>query len=348
MNCNPGVVSGGPCVSVVIVNYNGKTLLKECLDALRAQTLRDFEVILVDNNSTDDSVAFVRAGYPEVTIIRNQENLGYGGGNNAGIKAARGRFTAFLNNDTEVDSRWLEQLVGPAERDAAVGMCASKILNYYDRSVLDNTGLLMYRDGIARGRGRLERDEGQYEREEEIFFPSGCACLYRREIFEQLGDFDEDFFLYVDDVDMGLRARLGGWKCIYAPQAIVYHKYSATTEAYSPLKALLIERNRIWVMIKCFPRAMILTSLFHTLLRYALQGYGMVRGRGAGSRFVKSGSALGGVAILLRAYAAAFRKYGSMMVKRKRIMSLRKVTDTDFRAWFVRYGIGAAELALKD
>jgi len=341
-------VSAEPSVSVVIVNYNGRALLKECLDSLGAQTLKGFEVILVDNDSTDDSVAFVMAGYPGVTVIRNPTNLGYGGGNNAGIRAARGKYAVFLNNDTEVDSRWLEQLVGPAERDASVGMCASKILNYYDRAVLDNAGLLMYRDGIARGRGRLERDAGQYDREEEIFFPSGCACLYRREIFEQLGEFDEDFFLYVDDVDMGLRARLGGWKCIYVPSAVVYHKYSATTEAYSPLKALLVERNRIWVMIKCFPWSMILASLFHTLLRYSLQGYGMVKGRGAGSRFVKSGSALGGVAILLRAYADAFAKYGIMMAKRRRIMSLRKVDNAAFREWFRRYGIGAAELALKD
>ncbi len=337
-----------PSVSVIIVNYNGRALLGDCLDSLGAQTMKDFEVILVDNNSADDSVTFVQERYPGVTIVRNRANLGYGGGNNAGIRISRGNYAVFLNNDTEVDARWLEQLVKPAEKDPAVGMCASKILNYYDRGQLDNTGLLMYRDGIARGRGRLERDVGQYDREEEIFFPSGCACLYRREIFEQLGEFDEDFFLYVDDVDMGLRARLGGWTCIYAPTAIVYHKYSATTEAYSPLKALLVERNRIWVMLKCFPWPMVLTSLFHTLLRYALQGYGMVRGRGAGSRFVKSGSALGGVTVLLRAYASAFRKYGTMIAKRKRIMSLRKVTNSAFRGWFKKYGIGAAELALKD
>ena len=341
-------MNAAPLVSVVIANYNGRGLLQECLDSLRRQTLRDFEVILVDNNSTDGSVAFVEEAYPDVTIIRNRANLGYGGANNAGIRASRGKYVVLLNNDTEVDPAWLAELVGPAEREAAVGMCASKILNYYDRDVLDNTGLLLYRDGIGRGRGRLEKDAGQFDVEEEVFFPSGCAGLYRREIFEQVGGFDEDFFLYVDDVDIGLRARLAGWKCVYAPGAIVYHKYSATTEAYSALKAFLVERNRIWVVMKCFPGPMVLTSVYHTLARYLVQAYGIAKGRGAGSRFVKSGSALGGVAVLIRAYAAALAKIGTMAARRKLILGRKKVSDEDVRGWFGRFGISAAELALKD
>jgi GT2 family glycosyltransferase len=341
-------MSAGPLVSVVIANYNGRGLLPECLDTLRGQTLKDFEVILVDNGSTDGSAAFVEKAYPEVRVVRTGANLGYGGANNAGLAVARGRHIVFLNNDTAVDAAWLRELVGPAERDASVGMCASKIMNYYDRGVFDNTGLLLYRDGVGRGRGRLERDAGQFDREEEVFFPSGCAGLYRREIFERIGVFDEDFFLYVDDVDIGLRARLAGWRCVYAPGAVVYHKYSATTEAYSPLKAFLVERNRIWVVIKCFPWPMALASLHYTLVRYLVQAYGILRGKGSGSRFVKSGSAAGGVKVLVRAYVSALGSLGAMTAKRRRIMGSRKAGDAEVRGWFRRFGISAAELALKD
>jgi len=341
-------VNEGPEISVVIVNYNGVRLLTDCLDSLRLQTFRDFEVIFVDNASSDESVVFVTDNYPEVKVIVNSENLGYGGGNNTGIISSKGKYVALLNNDTRVDARWLDRLHAAAEKDRAIGMCASKILNYYHPEIIDNTGLLIYRDGIARGRGRLEKDAGQYALEEEVFFPSGCAGLYRREMLDEIGLFDEDFFLYVDDVDIGLRARMAGWKCLYVPDAVVYHKYSATTEPYSPLKAYLVERNRIWVVIKCFPLGMAAESLFYTMLRYIMQGYGIATGKGAGSRLVRSGSGLASVFILLRAYLSAFRKFSNMVRKRKRIMAAKKVSKREISLWFRRFGIGARELALKD
>ncbi len=337
-----------PPISVVIVNYNGCHLLKECLDSLKEQTFADFETIFVDNASSDGSVEFVEAAYPEVKILKNKKNLGYGGGNNAGIKASRGRYLVLLNNDTKVDPHWLEQLVGTAEKETQTGMCASKILNYYKPEVIDNTGLLMYKDGIARGRGRLEKDIGQYNSEEEVFFPSGCAGLYKREMLDEIGLLDEDFFLYVEDVDIGLRGRLAGWRCVYVPGAVVYHKYSATTEPYSPLKAYLVERNRIWVVIKCFPLRMVLLSFFYTLLRYFFQGYGALTGKGASGRLMKSHSALGAVAILGRAYLAAVKGFGKTMQKRRGIMSARKVSKREFSAWFSRFGISAREVSLKE
>ncbi len=335
-------------VSVIIVNYNGRDHLAECLDALRVQTFRDFEIILVDNASTDGSVIFVTKTYPEVAIIENRENLGYGGGNNAGIRQSHGKYVVLLNNDTKAEPKWLEKLIGPVEKDQGVGMCASKIMDYYHPEIIDNTGLLIYRDGIARGRGRLEEDRGQYALEEEVFVPSGCAGLYRRDMLEEIGLFDEDFFLYVDDVDIGFRARLAGWKCTYVPDAVVYHKYSATTEPYSPLKAYLVERNRIWVVMKCFPARLAITSIFHTLLRYLMQGYGIVTGKGAGSRLVRSGSGAGSGMILLKAYVSAFRKFGKMREKRKQIRMTRKVSRGDIASWLRRFGIGLKELALKD
>lgn len=335
-------------VTVIIVNYNGLSHLKECLDSLRVQTLRDFEVILVDNASSDGSVGFVKENYPEVKIIKNQRNLGYGGGNNAGIKVSRGKYVVLLNNDTKVDPQWLQKLVEAAQKDETIGMCASKILNYYHPGIIDNAGLLMYRDGIGRGRGRLEKDTGQYNSEEEVFFPSGCAGLYRRAMLDEIGPLDEDFFLYVEDVDIGLRGRLAGWRCVYVPDAVVYHKYSATTEPYSPLKAYLVERNRIWVVLKCFPPGMILVSPFYTLLRYIMQGYGALTGKGASGRLMESTSVSKTLATLMKAYITALAGLGRMLGKRREMKGVKKIGKSEFRMWFRRFGVGAKEVSLKE
>ncbi len=335
-------------ISVIIVNYNGRHLLGECLDSLRAQTFRDFETIVVDNASADGSAEFVKENYPEVTVLRNEANLGYGGGNNAGIRVSKGKYVVLLNNDTKVDPLWLQRLYEVAEKDTATGMCASKIMNYYQPGVFDNAGLVMYRDGIARGRGRLERDAGQYDSVEEVFFPSGCAALYSKAMLDEIGLFDEDFFLYLDDVDIGLRGRLAGWKCVYVPGAVVYHKYSATTEPYSPLKASLVERNRLWVVIKYFPLWMILTSPFHTFVRYVLQGYGVLSGRGAGSRMVRSHSVSGSIKVLFKAYLSALKGFGTIRGKRREMKKLKRVGDREMADWFRRFGIGAKEVALKE
>lgn len=334
--------------SIIIVNYNGRHLLQECLDSLYEQTLRDFEVILVDNASADDSLDLVLKHYPEVKVIQNRENLGYGGGNNKGIRESSGTYIVLLNNDTKADPRWLENLVKTAEGDADAGMCASKIMNYDHPDIIDNTGLLLYRDGIGRGRGRLERDKGSYAMKDEVMLPSGCAGLYRREMFDEIGLFDEDFFLYLDDVDIGLRGRLAGWKCLYVPGAVVYHKYSMTTKPYSPLKAYLVERNRIWVVIKYFPLSMALLSLFHTFLRYIMQAYGILAGKGAGSCMVKSGSAFGSIRIVFKAYWNALSKFHIMIGKRQDLKRLKKVDNREIRSWFRRFGISVAEVALKE
>jgi len=337
-----------PAVSVIIVNYNGLPHLKECLDSLRRQTFEDFEIVLVDNASADDSVRFVKSNYAEVTVIVNLKNLGYGGGNNVGIKASSGKYLALLNNDTRVDARWLQRLVEAAEKDGTIGMCASKILNYYHQDIIDNTGLLLYRDGIGRGRGRLEKDSGQYDSEEEVFFPSGCAGLYLRTMLDEIGLLDEDFFLYVEDVDIGLRARIAGWRCIYVPEAAVYHKYSATTEPYSPLKAYLVERNRIWVVLKCFPLGMLLVSPFYTLLRYFMQGYGAITGKGASGRFMESVSVFKVLGTLVKAYVTALGGLARTLRKRREIMGLKKIGKSEFKTLFKRFSVGVKEVSLKE
>jgi GT2 family glycosyltransferase len=336
-----------PLVSVIIVNWNGRHLLGECLDSLLAQSFTDFEVIVVDNGSQDGSAEFVRTHYPAVKLIRLPENTGFAGGNNEGIRVARGKYVALLNNDTRTDPEWLACLSREAEANPASGMWASKILSYDQPDIIDNVGLLLYRDGLARGQGRLERDHGQYDVGREALFPSGCAALYRRRMLDEVGLFDEDFFAYADDVDLGLRARLAGWGCTYVPAAKVYHRYSSSSSTYSPLKAYLVERNRIWVLLKYYPAELIAASFFFTLKRFLLQFYGAVSGRGASARFSEENGFFYAVAILLKAWCSALTALPRINGWR-RWYRRRRIGRRELYRLFREFGISASELALKD
>jgi GT2 family glycosyltransferase len=226
MNPDNKKIPGSPLVSVIIVNWNRRDYLEECLPPLLNQSFKNFEIILVDNGSSDDSVNFIDQYYKDVVcLIKLPVNKFFAGGNNAGIKVARGEYIALLNNDTEVEKNWLCSLVNCMQSDDKIGMVASKALNYYRRKEIDNTGHLMYPDGLNRGRGRLEEDRGQFDTKTNILFPSGCAALYRKIIFDVSGGFDETFFGYGDDADIGLFGNYIGYRAVYCPQAVVYQKY---------------------------------------------------------------------------------------------------------------------------
>jgi GT2 family glycosyltransferase len=338
-----------PRVSVVIVNWDGKHHLGECLNSLRSQTFRDFEIILVDNGSQDGSPEYVQEHFREVKLVALLKNCGFAGGNNAGIRAASGDYIALLNNDTKVDPAWLTNLLKEAEANPSpVGMWASKIVSYDNPGIIDNVGLLMYPDGLGRGKGRLEVDRGQYDRPGEAFFPSGCAGLYRREMLNEIGLFDEAFFAYADDVDLGLRARLAGWQCVYVPSAKVYHKYSASSSAHSPFKAFLVERNRIWVLLKYYPIEMIMISPFSTLMRLLIHLYGALVGRGASGRFSEQNSVSQAVAILLKAWCSALSALPSIIRQRRAFSKLRRIGRRELYRLFYQFRISAREIALKE
>ncbi len=338
-----------PIVSVVIVNWNGKHLLGECLDSLIAQSAAGVEIILVDNGSGDGSVQYVRERYASVRVVSLPENLGFAGGNNAGIKVAGGKYIALLNNDTKVALDWIANLLKEAEAaPASVGMWASRIFSYDKPDVIDNVGLLLYLDGLGRGKGRLERDEGQYDSPGEAFFPSGCAGMYRREVLDEIGLFDEEFFAYADDVDIGLRARLAGWKCQYVPAAKVYHKYSSSTEAYSPFKAFLVERNRIWILLKYYPLEMVLVSPLFTLLRMATHLFGAITGQGASGRFSRRYSVFQAVKILCKAWGAALKGLPRILKQRKSFSPKKRLGRSDLYRLFCTYRISVWEIALKE
>jgi GT2 family glycosyltransferase len=339
-----------PLISVIIVNWNGRQHLTECLDSLRAQTFRDFETIVVDNASHDGSAGMVKEQYPEVKLVVLEKNRGFAGGNNAGIAIASGTYIALLNNDTSADSQWLSELAHATltQSPSPVGMWASKILNYDNRTVIDNVGLLLYPDGLARGKGRLEQDRGQYDGLKEALLPSGCAGLYRRAMLDETGLFDEVFFAYADDVDLGLRGRLAGWGCTFVSSAVVYHKYSSSSSAYSPLKAFLVERNRILVLLKCFPLSRILISPCYTLQRLVIQLYSALFRRGASGRFIAEHSVLTAVRVLFKAWFSALSLAPSALSQRAVLRGKRRIDSADFSRMLRQFGISASEIALKE
>jgi GT2 family glycosyltransferase len=336
-----------PVASVIVLNFNGLRFLDECLESLSAQTFQDFELIMVDNASTDGSVDYLKDRADRFRLILNAENLGFAEGNNVGIREARGRYVVFLNNDTRVDAEWLSELVAAAEARPEAGMFASQVRAYDAPDTMDTSGIIVYRDGMSRGMGRLE-PAARYAEPCEVLAPSACAALYRRDVLEAIGGFDGDFFAYCEDLDLGMRARLAGWTGWYVPTATVYHRYSGTGGKYSPLKAFLVERNHLFVLIKLFPKRLILASPFFTGWRYALQAYGVLAGKGASGQFAKEGSALRLAPVLLKAYLEAFKALPRLLIQRRAIQRARRVDRREVMSWFDRFGISAAELALKD
>jgi GT2 family glycosyltransferase len=338
-----------PRISVIIVTWNRAELLRQCLESLRRQTYGNFDVLVVDNASEDETAHVLRSEFADfVQVVRNPENRGFAGGTNAGLKVARGEWIAFLNNDAVADERWLEELAKAVNRHPDAGMFASKILSLQDPTIIDNTGLLLYPDGIFRGRGRNQVDRGQFDGTDEVLVPSGCAALYRRSVLVQLEGLDERFFCYCDDTDLGLAFRITGYCCVYVPSAIVLHAYSGSAGAYSELKAYLVERNRLWLIMKNFPFWMMVASIYYTTCRYFLQLIGALLKRGAFAQFARNHSAAAGARIVARAYLHALRGAPEMWSKRRRLWSKAVLSKREFRRLAHRHRLGLREIALTD
>jgi len=342
MTVTPGLIS------VVIVNHNGRDYVPECLASVRAQTCARTEVVVVDNGSTDGSREWLRAALPPGgVLVEFAENRGFAGGANAGIRACHGEFVALLNNDAVADPDWLAELSAPMAQ-AGVGMVASKILFYDRRDVIDKTGHLLFPDGLNRGRGAGEIDRGQFDTEQEGLFPDGCAAMYRRSLLDDVGLFDEQFFAYGDDTDLGLRARWRGWGCRYAPRARVYHHHSRTLGKYSAYKAYLVERNRFWVAVKLFPWPLVVVSPLFTIWRFAWHARSVLSRRGLAGGVVRESSPTRLVAALAHAYVSGVAGLPSILAKRGDVRRRRRLTDREFYRLLARFRISARELALRD
>ncbi len=240
-------------LSVVIPNWNGLRLLPTCLDALRAQTFRNFETLVVDDASTDASCAFIANNYPEIRVIALEQNRGFAHAVNAGIRAAYRDAEAviLLNNDTEADAHWLEEIARTLAAHPRAGMVACKLKLFDRRDHLHSAGDFMRVDGIPGNRGVWEPDRGQYDDARGVFGGCGGAVAYRQKMLAEIGTFDQDLGTYCEDVDLAWRARLAGYEIVYAPNAIVYHMVSAT--GGGALASYFVGRNLIWVIAKNYP-----------------------------------------------------------------------------------------------
>lgn len=337
-----------PLISVIILNYNGKKLLEISIPSVLKQTFKNFELIIVDNGSTDDSFNFVESQVKPIKWVSNKTNT-FSAGNNAGIRIASGDYILILNNDAELAEDCLEQIAAAINYyPADTGMFALKILNYFDRKKIDSVGLLIYPDGLSRGRGRLEEDTGQYDSKLEVIFPSGCAGVYKKTMLAQVGLFDEDFEFFVEDSDLGFRCRLAGWKCFFIPKAIAFHMYSITTGKYSPKKAFLVERNRLWLAVKLFPISTLLLNPWYSFKRYIYQAYGVINKQGAAGKFVTEFSGFRLLCILLKSWVVSAIFIPKMIKKRMQVNKSKYVYNKEIKLWFVKFGISARELSTKD
>jgi GT2 family glycosyltransferase len=300
--------------SVIIPNWNGATLLPSCLDALRRQSVRDFEVIVVDNASTDESCELIDADYPEVRLLQLQRNLGLTGGCNAGIHMAKGEVIALLNNDAEAEAGWLAALIDGLARYPKAGSVASKMLLHDRRDIINSAGDFYGRDGLPGNRGVWQKDEGRYDEEAWVFGACGGAVAYRRSMLNQVGLFDPDFFMYCEDVDLAWRAQLAGWRCRYIPDAVVYHRLSAT--GGGPLSSFYTGRNTLYVLFKDVPislRQKYRHLILRTQWRIARDALRAWRGKAARAR--------------LRGQLAGMMAWPKMRAKYQVVQRRRKVSD---------------------
>jgi GT2 family glycosyltransferase len=331
-------------ISVVIVNWNRRELLRACLVSLQCQTWTDFETIVIDNGSSDGSAEMAEREFG-AHVIRNDRNRGFCAANNQGIAIARGEFIALLNNDAEAEPGWLAALFRACSRTPEVGMAASKVLIWEDPLRIDKAGHLIFPDGQNRGRGAGARDEGQFDREEEVLWPDGCAAMYRKAMLDRIGGFDEDFFAYGDDAELGLRARIAGWKCRYAPDAVVRHHRGSTLGKDSVRRLELIERNRVLLALKLFPWSLLWLNPLYFALRLAAGVAKAGRGEGDTAHFPGIAGKAKMALALVRGDFAAVRMAPRMLRKRREIERMRKLAPGEVRQLILAHRLSLRDVA---
>lgn len=336
--------------SIITVNYNGEKFLEPFFKSLRAQTFKDFEVIIVDNGSSDNSLNVVEEEYKEAKIVKLETNLGFAEGNNRGLPLCVGEYIFCLNNDTILQEDFFAEIAEAIDRyGEEYSVFAPKILSIHDRFTIDSVGgLLIYGDGISRGRGRGKTDKGQYDREEEVLMASGCAALYKKDMIDEIGFFDKDFFCYAEDTDLGLRGLVAGYKTLSVPKAVVYHHYSATGGKFSSFKVYLVEKNRFSAAMKNFPLLMVLKMDFYTFYRYIVQIFGVIFNKGTAGSVREEAGFFKMITTLLKSIIAIFRELPMNIRKRKEVKKLKKISNSSIEEKIKKFSISAKDLILKD
>jgi len=331
-------------VSVIIVNYNGGDDVLKCIDSVKEQSYTNYEIIIIDNDSKDNSLNLIRSKYENVKIIETGYNAGWGIGCNIGIAESKGEFISVVNNDAYLDNMCIEEMVKSIILKNDYGSCACKILLSDDTERIEVVGLCIYKDGMAISRGRHE-NKIKYDNSEEVFCASDCVCLYRREMLNEIGLYDTDFFMYANDSDIGWRQQLYGWKCIYNPASLAYHAHSKSAGNYSDFKAFHVERNRIFVAFKYFPLFDFMISFYYSFYRYLLQLLLIKSNKGSLSKYKEESSLVNGLGILIKAYFSFFKAIPLMYKKRRYYFSRCKITRRTVTNIFKLYGVSAKVIA---
>lgn len=316
------------------------TRLLDCLSALARQTCACFHTVVVDNSGTG-AVARLGIASPSVSVLTNGKNAGFGAAINQGFADRPAEFLAVLNDDAIPEPGWLESLLDAIDSESGAGMAASRVL-LAGTGQIDSAGLAIARDGsskqIAHGWPAAHAAIPC-----EVLIPSGCAAIYRSSMLEEIGLFEESFFLYCEDTDLALRGHWSGWSCLYVPTAVVEHHYSASAGRASALKAYLVERNRLRVAIRCFPMDWLIGVPVFSLVRYFWHVYYMFAGRGIAAEFARNEPAAALAWYVTKAHLAAIRELPDLLRQRRSIF--RRVQPAEVRRLLRLHLISLREVA---
>lgn len=336
-------------VTVAVPTLAAGDALADCLRSLESQTFDDFEVVVVDNSGTSLARASLCQSWGErVRLIANPRNVGFGAAVNQAFRSSQALYLATLNDDAVADPQWLAALVEGADAHPRAGMFASQV-RMADAAgvkvVLDSAGMLVAADGSSKQRGHGQPPE-EFAEFKEALFPSGSAALYRREMLEEIGGFEESFFLYCEDTDLGLRAQWAGWECRYVPRAKVEHRYSYSAGRASTLKAYYVERNRLYTVLRNFPVRMLLRVPFAAAARYFWHLISLWTGRGKAAEFRTAGQSPAWLPFLVfRAHAAALIRLPRLLRERRAIRKSRQITAQEFESLLARHSIPVRQVA---
>lgn len=330
--------------TVAVPTLAADDALTECLQFLSRQTTDAFEIVVVDNSGTGLVRRRGEAERAGARVLEMDHNTGFGAAVNAVFEQSAAPYLATLNDDAAPAPGWLAALIAALDRNPRAGMCASQV-HLPNSHVLDSAGMLLCPDGSSKQRGH-NQSPASFSSPGEILLPSASAALYRRAMLNQTGAFDAGFFLYCEDTDLGLRAQRAGWTCVYAPDAVVTHRYSHSSGRVSALKAYYVERNRLFVAVKNFPLPMLLAMPFVAAARYGWHLYFLLRGTGAAARFGTEGGAGWRLAwFVLKAHLALLANLPQLIKQRRRIASHAKLTAREYSSLLRRNAISARAVA---
>jgi len=331
-----------PTATVVIPTLAGDGVLRECLEGLRQQTWTCFETVVVDNSGASKAARFASPD-SNVRVITNECNVGFGAAINQAWRDSGSDYIAALNDDAVPHPEWLAELIATMEANPHAGMCASRVL-LRGTGLLDSAGMLIAADASSKQRGHRE-PPASYDEPADVLLPSGSAALYRRAMLDQIGGFAEEFFLYCEDTDLGLRGRWAGWECRYVPGAVVEHQYSHSSGRASALKAYYVERNRLFVAVRNFPLGALLVVSFATGVRYLWHAWYLLTGRGTAAEFAARDSSWRLAWFVLRAWMAALRRLPALIAQRRTIRATASLTPSAFRQLMRRHSISLRQVA---